>query len=445
MLAGPDTRHAPPLDLPLRFLAVAVVSFALMALVYPWHVPLLLGSFYDPHLTAFVHVNTLGVIGSTMIGASYQLLPVVLGVPLRSVRVARLSWWLLVPGMALFIGGLALRVTTLTALGGTLAFGAITLYLYVVVGTLARERHPGLVSWHVAAAAVGLGWAVIAGLALALSKRFGFLEDLTLPAMAAHATLMLGAWVTPMLMGVSYRLVGMFTLSEDALRLELGVAALACTVVGAWTLAFGLITGIGQAMLLAGAAFLFTGQVLFAAQLANLYRHRRRRSFDVHMPFSIAAACFGLAATGLLCYGFTTQRLADDALWVVAGWWAIAGWAQTSIQGFFYKIGTFLTWLHKFAPLAGLQKVPRLEDLFGRWLAMFGWTCWCVGVALGGVAALLGVYVLSLTAALALSFGAGAFVLNAARIGRHWLPSAFMNRKQEVPAAWPALSDRPAS
>jgi hypothetical protein len=380
-----------------------------------------------------------------MIGASYQLLPVVLGVPLRSVRVARLSWWLLVPGMTLFVAGLALRLTALTALGGTLAFSAIALYLYVVVGTLAHERHPGLVSWHVAAAVVGLAWAVIAGLLLALSKRLGFLEELTLPAMAAHATLMLGAWVTPMLMGVSYRLVGMFTLSEDALRPDLAVAALACNVIGAWTLAFGLITGIGPAALLAGAGFLCAGQALFAAQLANLYRHRRRRSFDVHMPFSIAAACFGLAATGLLCYGFATRRLADDALWVVVGWWTIAGWAQTSIQGFFYKIGTFLTWLHRFAPLAGLQKVPRLEDLFGRKLAMFGWTCWCSGVALGGVAALLGIYELSLTAALALSLGAGAFVVNAARIGRHWLPRAGTKHMGEVSALWPALSDRPAS
>src|SRR5688572_23324334 len=127
-----------------------------MALVYPWQVPLLLGSFHDPHLTAFVHVNTLGVIGATMIGASYQLLPVVLGVRLHSVRLARLSWWLLVPGMVCFIGGLATRVSALTALGGTLAFSAMTLYLVVVVGTLACDRHPGLVSWHVAAGAVGL-------------------------------------------------------------------------------------------------------------------------------------------------------------------------------------------------------------------------------------------------------------------------------------------------
>ena len=447
VIPGVGARHAPPLDLPLRFLAVAVVSFALMTLVYPWHVPLLLGNFYDPHLTALVHVNTLGVVGATMIGAGYQLIPVVLGVPLHSVRLARLSWWLLVPGMVSFVLGLALRLTPFTALGGTLAFAALALYLVVVVGTLARERHPGLVSWHVAAAAVGLAWAIIAGLLLALSKRYAFLDDLTLPIMAAHAALMLGAWVTPMLMGVSYRLVGMFTLSEDALRPELAVVTLICTVLGAWTLASGLLTGVGPAVLLTGAGLLFGGQLLFAAQLANLYRHRRRRSFDVHMPFSIAAAVFGLAATGLLCYGFATRRVADDALWIVVGWWTIAGWAQTSIQGFFYKIGTFLTWLHKFAPLAGLQKVPRLEDLFGRRLAMFGWTCWCTGVALGGIAALMGTYVLSLAAGLALSFGAGAFVLNAARIGRHWLPTtlAIASKPAKENAAWSAPSDRPAS
>ncbi|HEU5318020.1 MAG TPA: hypothetical protein VFX49_18050 [Chloroflexota bacterium] len=444
MTAGLSARHAPPLDLPLRFLAVGVASFALMALVYPWHVPLLLGAFYDPHLTAFVHVNTLGVIGAGMMGASYQLLPVVLGVPLGSIRLARMSWWLLAPGVVAFVLGLGSQQSALVAIGGALAFGAVALYLGVVVKTLARERHPGLISWHVSAGCVGLAWAAVAGLLLALSKRVGFLEELTYPALAAHATLMLGGWVTPMLMGVSYRLVGMFTLSEDALRWELALAALATTVLGAWTTAAALLTGLGNAVLTAGAVFLFTGQVLFAAQLFLLYRHRRRRTFDVHMPFSLAAAVFGLAATTLLVQGFAQQRAADDGLWRVAAWWTIAGWAQTSIQGFFYKIGTFLTWLHRFAPLAGKQRVPRLDDLFGRRVAMFGWGCWVMGVALGGLAPLLGAEALAVTAGVAMSAGAGAFVVNAVRIGRHWLPS----RRIEVPevtASWTVLSDRPAS
>jgi len=83
---GLATHYAPPLDLPFRFMATALAWLAVLAVMYPWHAPLLLGSFYDPRLLTFVHVNTLGVIAATVFGASYQLLPVVLGVPIASVR-----------------------------------------------------------------------------------------------------------------------------------------------------------------------------------------------------------------------------------------------------------------------------------------------------------------------------------------------------------------------
>lgn len=58
------------------------------------------------------------------------------------------------------------------------------------------------------------------GLLLALSKQVSFLAGLTLPILGSHAILMLGGWVTPLLTGVAYRLVSMFTLSEDRLRTD---------------------------------------------------------------------------------------------------------------------------------------------------------------------------------------------------------------------------------
>jgi hypothetical protein len=97
---GLATHYAPPLDLPFRFMAAALGWLGVLAVVYPWQMPLLLGSFYDPRLLTFVHVNTLGVIASTIFGASYQMLPVVLGVPIASVRLARFSWWWYLPSRA---------------------------------------------------------------------------------------------------------------------------------------------------------------------------------------------------------------------------------------------------------------------------------------------------------------------------------------------------------
>jgi hypothetical protein len=133
---------------------------------------------------------------------------------------------------------------------------------------------------------------------------------------------MLGAWVAPMLMGVAYRLVGMFTLSEDRLRRDWAWAALALTVGGAWTLGAVLLFGsaplgnLGWPIRLAASAALLAGQALFAAQLLRLYRGRRRRTFDVHLPFALTSLTFGVLAALLVFYGMATQTRASEPLWV---------------------------------------------------------------------------------------------------------------------------------
>lgn len=420
MAASLATHNAPPLDLPFRFMAVAVGALALMALVYPWHIPLLLGGFYAPHLLTFVHVNTVGLIAATIFGASFQLLPVVLQTSLASVRLARLAWWLYLPGLLAFLPGLWKGVPLLLALGGSLVVAAVALYVGIVAATLARAPRRDLVAWHVAVAVVGLAAAASLGLLLALSKPGGMLGGATFSVLGAHVALMLGGWVAPMLSGVAYRLVGMFTLSEDRLQPGWAWAALAGLAGGAWALAASLLLGLGSPVATLGALGLLAGQALFAAQLLRLYRLRRRRTFDVHIPFALTATACGLLAAGLATWGLAAQRPASDPLWITVGWLAIAGWAETAIQGFLYKIGTFLTWLHRYAPLAGRGRVPRLEDLFDQRLALAGWALWTSGVALAAMAALARADWLASLAAVLLSLGAGAFLANALRVGSHW-------------------------
>ncbi len=433
--SGLATQYAPPLDLPLRFLATAVGGLALLVVVYPWHLPLLLGSFLDPHLLTFVHVNTLGVIGATIFGASYQLLPVVVQAPLAWVRLARFTWWLYLPGLALFALGLAQGWRPATLAGGSLLYAAVALYVAIVWRTLWRAARRDVVVWHVFLATASLALGATLGVMLAHTGGGGLSGGLILPALAAHATLMIGGWVTPMLTGVAYRLVGMFTLSEASLRENWSWLELLLTVGGAWTLAASLLLGLASSLGILGATSLLAGLGLFAAQLGRLYQRRRRRTFDIHIPFALAATFYALLAAALVLGGLATGRGPTDPLWLAAGWLAIAGWAETAIQGFLYKIGTFLTWLHRYAPLAGRRPVPKLEDLYSRRVALAGWAGWTAGVALGALATLSGAGWLAYAAAAALSTGGLAFLLNAARVATHW----------RTPAVRPAPTPAPTS
>jgi hypothetical protein len=104
------------------------------------------------------------------------------------------------------------------------------------------------------------------------------------------------------------------------------------------------------------------------------------------------------------------------------GWLAIAGLAETAIQGFFYKITTFLVWLHRYAPQARRKRVPRLEDMYQRRLAVAGWVCWTGGLALSTAAIASGSQLISLLAGLGLSPRLAYFPVNVIRIGGHWKP-----------------------
>ncbi|MBI2911282.1 MAG: hypothetical protein HYY05_04010, partial [Chloroflexi bacterium] len=269
--SGLATQYAPPLDLPLRFLATGIGALALLVVAYPWHLPLLLGSFLDPHLLTFVHVNTLGVIAATIFGASYQLLPVVVQAPLAWVRAARLTWWFYVPGLVLFALGLSQGWGPLTLAGGSLLYTAVALYVAIVWRTLWRADRRDVVVWHVFLASASLMLGATLGMMLAHTGGGGLSGGLLLPALAAHATLMVGGWVTPMLTGVAYRLVGMFTLSEDSLRQDWSRLELGLTVGGAWTLAASLLLGLASSLGLLAAASLLAGIGLFAIQLVRLY------------------------------------------------------------------------------------------------------------------------------------------------------------------------------
>lgn len=426
-----NTAHAPGLDVPARFIALGLVGFALVAITAPHAVPLLTGSFYDPRLVAFVHLNTLGAVGSILLGASYQMAPVVLQAPLASVRLARGSFWLYAGGLSGLLGGLWLSEPRLLASGGLLLALAFALYVGVLAATLRRAPQRDVVAWHLVAALACLAVGVALGATLAFNKGGGFLGAHGLGVLAAHATLMVAGWIGLMLAGVSYRLVGMFTLSEDALWIPGAWAELGLVAGGSALTAAGVACGVPGAARL-GAALLLAGALLYAALLARMQMQRRRRGVDVHMPFALAAAALGVAAAGVLAWGHAAGAGVGHATWIAAAWLGVAGVAETAIQGFLYKILTFLAWLHRYAPLAGRQRVPRLEEMYHRPVALVGCAAWCAGVILTAMSAGLHRAPLAMTAGWLLAAGLAAFLSNALRIATHGtaLPQSFAWRPE---------------
>ncbi|HWV24134.1 MAG TPA: hypothetical protein VNZ58_08085, partial [Thermomicrobiales bacterium] len=217
----------------------------------------------------------------------------------------------------------------------------------------------------------------------------------------------------------AYRLIGMFTLAEKHLIRPLAWAELGLVGGGTTLLALGFLLQLPAFVGQIGAVAILAGFIAFALQMRRLYSKRMRKAFDIHVPFALLAGGAGIVASATLVYGLVRHVSPVDPLWMGTGYLAILGVAGTAIQGFFYKISTFLVWLKRYAPVAGRQQVPKLEELYDKWLALVGFWFWFAGLVGGWVIIIADWPVLPLVG-LVLIAGATCFVINVISIARHW-------------------------
>src|SRR5512134_2029168 len=104
MPPGPGAGRTPSATLPLSYLAAAAAAFVLAAAGLPWLAVELAGHYYHPRVLALTHTVALGWITMSILGASYQLIPIVLERPLWSERLARRQLWVLLLGVSGMVG-----------------------------------------------------------------------------------------------------------------------------------------------------------------------------------------------------------------------------------------------------------------------------------------------------------------------------------------------------
>lgn len=424
--APPSTKSAPSLDLPARFMTLAMLGFLTAAGLAPFAWPLLLGSSANPHLLALVHINTVGIIAMMAVGASYQLVPVVLQQEIVSIRAGRISFWFLLAGILCFVPGLYTGRLPLLGTGASLLLIGFAIYAVVILITIWRAPRHDAIAWHLLLATASLCGGVVFGVLLAFNEGTGFLGDLNFRLIATHFTLMIAGWIAVLLAGVAYRLAGMFSLSEQQLWWPAAWLELGCSILGAWLLAASFAFLLPVAVRILAAALILSGQLLVLGQLAHLYSSRRRKTFDIHIPFALTASGFGTVTAVLLLIGMIQQRAPGSTWWMLVIWLALVGFIETGIQGFFYKISTFLVWLHRYAKQAGRQRVPKLEELFYHRLAEAGWLLWTSGVGLSIAAIGSGEQWIAHVAGAIAALGIVCFLINVVAIASHGVPLRVM-------------------
>lgn len=124
-----------------------------------------------------IHLATLGVFTMVAIGASYQLLPVVTGRPLAQTWPAKLSFWLITPGICLLTYGMAEIASFPMQSGAVLVIAGFVVFAILTADNLRHAGSMPVVSAHGWGAILTLIIFAFLGLLLVWDFDTAFLED----------------------------------------------------------------------------------------------------------------------------------------------------------------------------------------------------------------------------------------------------------------------------
>ena len=346
--------QSPRLWVPLRFLLSAPLFLLLAGLLLLFAPDKLFVSRWNPTVLALTHLVTLGFLGTSMIGALQQLIPVLVGVVMpRAERLSQLLYALWIPGTLLLVAGMNWGWQP-GLQSGALLLG-LTLLILVIMGGHALWRSN---SRHATIPAMALAmFGLVVGVAIAISLLWTY--HWQVPLAHAMTRLHIGwtavSWVAILVIGVAYQVVPMFQLTGPYpiwLRRTLAPALVLTLLL--WSIWPWPLLSILIVVLLGG----------FALTTLWLQLHRRRQLADATLDFwRIGMVSLLLAGFGWLWWLYQPSPQVE----ILIGVLFLAGFATAAVNGMLYKIVPFLIWLHLNNQLqqAGQWqgKVPNMKQI----------------------------------------------------------------------------------
>ncbi|MBP81169.1 MAG: hypothetical protein CL395_04270 [Acidiferrobacteraceae bacterium] len=385
--------QAPPLAIPAIFFVTAPVAVMAAGLLLLWSGTFALQLYWLPSVVGLTHLGTLGFLTMTMMGALYQMAPVVAGAPVPFIRLAHLVYLLFCLGVACLSLSLMGLWPGLIFQSFTLISAAILLFLATTGVAIVKSKTQGETVAGMRLALFSLLMLVLLGLTMA----GGFVDNSFLGFrqfwLQIHISTALMGWVGGLITAVSWQIIPMFYLTPQftavgkkvvlglttaGIILPLAVlmaSAVAPPNTGGWSPTMLAILGALPAAL---GVWLVHPYLI----LRNLNRRRRKR-LDPSLRFwqlGLTLAPLTGALAVITCF---TE---DPRATLLFGWVAIWGWAGIIVHGMLSRIVPFLIWFHRFAPHIGRMPVPAMRNLLPDAWVKFGLGLHVSSLVLGAVA-----------------------------------------------------------
>jgi hypothetical protein len=351
-------QRAPDALLPLAYLAAAALAFVGAAVALPWLAVELSGHYYHPRVLALTHTVTLGWITLAIMGASYQLIPIVLKRPIWSERLARWQLGALVVGVVGMVAHFALGEWSGLVWAAALVALATTAHVVNMAATLRGLRDWTFLARCVVIALAGISLTMVFGVALGANHLRPFLPGDFYARLHAHVHLALLGWIMPMILGVAERAYPMFIVMPGPGRANMRVQFWGISA-GTTAVVLGLL--VSASLVLAGSIVVAAALAAHVGWLALAVHMRKRAALDWALRMVLAGAT--LAAPAMALGVLLAADLVSGPRWALAYAVLALGWVSLTIAGMMLKIVPFLVWYRAYAGRVGAEPVPALAQL----------------------------------------------------------------------------------
>ena len=377
--------------------------------------------YFHPHTLAITHAMALGWGTMIILGASHQLVPVLIEGKLFSERLAQLSFALAAVGIPILVYAFYVFDMGWPARwGGILINGAIVSYLLNLLLSISKSRKENV---HVVFVFTAVCWLLVTtafGLILVYNFSFPLLSKNSVAYLALHAHFGIIGWFLLLVIGVASRLIPMFLVSkygnENMLWWIYG------SINGALVSFAALFTYLPTSYLfMIPISLIVLALLLFGKYVHRCYNQRIRRKVDRPMKISLLSVGMTVLPFFLLIIMLASSMIvnAHSKMVLTYGFTIFFGWITAIILGMTFKTLPFIVWNKLYHERAGLEVTPNPKELFNEKLFGVMAVIYIAGFALFAIGILLSeLFVLKL-AALLLVDAAVLYNLNVFKIIQH--------------------------
>jgi hypothetical protein len=353
----------------LPFYGYASLAFLLATILLLLSATDISSHYFHPHTLAITHIMALGWGTMMILGASHQLVPVLVEGKLYSDKLACCSFLLAAAGIPLLVYGFyVFDIGWPAKWGGRLVILAIIAYLVNLGATMAKSKQDNVHAFFVFTAALWLLATAVIGLMLLYNFSIPLMPKSSLAYLPFHAHMGIVGWFLLMVTGVGSRLIPMFLISKYSNPRQLWWIY---GLINAGLLSFVILFlySDGGSLLLFPLLAVAAAILLFAGFCNKAYRQRIRKKVDHQMKLSLLSILLLLLPLLflLVIIGWMILSPRENMRLVISyGFILFFGWITAIILGMTFKTLPFIVWNKVYHHLAGKGKTPNPKDLFSE-------------------------------------------------------------------------------